>query len=857
MLNKAMKLFFGTKQDRDIRALKPILDKVNSLESRYQAMSDEELKGQTPIFRDRLNKGESTDQLLPEAYACLREASKRVMKMRHFDVQILGGVVLHQGKIAEMKTGEGKTLTATLPMYLNGLTGKGCHLVTVNDYLAARDAQEMGELYTWMGLTVGCILTNMSDDERQKAYACDITYGTNNEFAFDYLRDNMKFDLQDYVQRPHHFCIVDEVDSILIDEARTPLLISGPSEGDTKLYAVTNKVIPQLTKDKDYTVDEKSRTAVLTEDGILRVQDIMKIGNLFDVRNIEVLHHVNQSLKAHALFHRDVDYVVKDGKVIIVDEFTGRLKEGSRWSDGLHQSVEAKEGVEVKSENQTLASITFQNYFRLYEKLSGMTGTADTEAEEFAKIYNLEVVVIPTNLPMIRDDQADVVYATKKAKYLAVAELIEECNKKGQPVLVGTISIESSEIVSQYLQQKGVPHEVLNAKNHAREAEIVANAGQKGSVTIATNMAGRGTDIKLSADTKQAGGLFILGTERHESRRIDNQLRGRSGRQGDPGRSKFFLSLEDDLMRIFGSDRIKGIMTKLGMKDDEPIEHNMVSNAIAKAQKKVETHNFDIRKHLLDFDNVMNEQRKVIYKLRREILNDEGNLELLQEMMEEVSYFLETQNRPEKKSTLYEWNWKDLNHGFNNIYQSQVELTPKECAEKYNSEIARYLKEKAFELYEAHTKPYDAEQVKLTLREVLLSTFDQFWKDHLLDMDHLKEGINLRSHGQKDPLVEYKREAFALYENMKGEIKRSAVERFFQMKMYTASEIEEIKRQQQAALEMQLEAHRRAQEANAQGQNLGPQNQPASRPQRGTIKVGRNDPCPCGSGKKFKNCHGA
>lgn len=852
-----MKLFFGTKQDRDIRALKPMLEKVNSLESRYQAMSDDELQGQTPIFRQRLEKGETTDQILAEAYACLREASKRVMKMRHFDVQILGGIVLHQGKIAEMKTGEGKTLTATLPMYLNGLTGKGCHLVTVNDYLAARDAKEMGELYTWMGLTVGCILTNMSDDERQKAYACDITYGTNNEFAFDYLRDNMKFDLQDYVQRPHHFCIVDEVDSILIDEARTPLLISGPSEGDTKLYAVTNKVIPQLTKDKDYTVDEKSRTAVLTEDGILRVQDIMKVGNLFDVKNIEILHHINQSLKAHALFSRDVDYVVKDGKVIIVDEFTGRLKEGSRWSDGLHQSVEAKEGVEVKSENQTLASITFQNYFRLYEKLSGMTGTADTEAEEFGKIYNLEVVVIPTNLPMVRDDQADVIYATKQAKYLAVADLIEECNKNGQPVLVGTISIESSEIVSQYLSQKGVPHEVLNAKNHAREAEIVANAGQKGSVTIATNMAGRGTDIKLSSDTKQAGGLFILGTERHESRRIDNQLRGRSGRQGDPGRSKFFLSLEDDLMRIFGSDRIKGIMTKLGMKDDEPIEHAMVSNAIAKAQKKVETHNFDIRKHLLDFDNVMNEQRKVIYKLRREILNDEGNLELLQEMMEEVSYFLEAQNKPEKKATLYEWNWKDLNNGFNNIYQSQSEITPKECAEKYNSEISRYLKEKAFELYELHIKPYDAEQVKLTLREVLLSTFDQFWKDHLLDMDHLKEGINLRSHGQKDPLVEYKREAFALYENMKGEIKRSAVERFFQMKMYTASEIEEIKRQQQAALEMQLEAHRRAQEANAQGQNLGPQNQPSVRPQRGTMKVGRNDPCPCGSGKKFKNCHGA
>lgn len=860
MFNSALKMIFGTKQDRDIRALKPILEQVNALEPKYQAMSDGELQGQTAILRSRLEKGETTDQILPDAYAALREASKRVMNMRHFDVQIIGGIVLHQGKIAEMKTGEGKTLTATLPMFLNGLTGKGCHLVTVNDYLAARDAHEMGKLYTWMGLTVGCILTNMSDEERQKAYSCDITYGTNNEFAFDYLRDNMKFDLQDYVQRPHSFCIVDEVDSILIDEARTPLLISGPSEGDVALYAVTNRVIPQLAKDTDYTVDEKSKTAVLTEAGILRVQDILKVGNLFDVKNIEILHHVNQSLKAHTLFHRDVDYVVKDGKVIIVDEFTGRLKEGSRWSDGLHQSVEAKEGVQVRSENQTLASITFQNYFRLYEKLSGMTGTADTEAEEFAKIYNLEVVVVPTNLPMIREDVPDVVYASKKAKYLAVADLIAECHKKGQPVLVGTISIESSEIVSQVLQQKGIPHEVLNAKNHAREAEIVANAGQKGAVTIATNMAGRGTDIKLTAETKAAGGLFIIGTERHESRRIDNQLRGRSGRQGDPGKSKFFLSLEDDLMRIFGSDRIKGIMTKLGMKDDEPIEHNMVTNAIAKAQKKVETHNFDIRKHLLDFDNVMNEQRKVIYKLRREILNDEGNLELLQEMMEEVGYYLEAQNRPEKKATMYEWNWADLNKGFQNIYDTDYELSPKECADKYNSEIPRYLKEKAQELYDQRVREYDQEQVRLTLREVLLSTFDQFWKDHLLDMDHLKEGINLRSHGQKDPLVEYKREAFQLYEAMKGEIKRSAVERFFHMKMYTAQEIEEIKRQQQAALEAQLEAHRRAQEANAAtatAHGSSQNNSAAARPQRGTIKVGRNDPCPCGSGKKFKSCHGA
>ncbi len=853
MFDKALKLIFGTKQDRDLRALRPILEQVNALEPKFQAMSDAELQAQTPLFRARLAKGETTDQLLPEAFACLREASKRVMNMRHFDVQILGGVVLHQGKISEMKTGEGKTLTATLPMYLNGLTGRGCHLVTVNDYLASRDAHEMGKLYNWMGLSVGVILANMSDEDRQKAYACDITYGTNNEFAFDYLRDNMKFDLADYVQREHHFCIVDEVDSILIDEARTPLLISGPSEGNTDLYKVVDKVIPQLTKDKHYTVDEKSRTAVLTEDGIVRVQDMLKIPNLFDVRHIETLHHLNQALKAHTLFHRDQEYVVKDGKVIIVDEFTGRMKEGSRWSDGLHQAVEAKEGVEVRSENQTLASITFQNYFRLYSKLSGMTGTADTEAEEFQKIYNLEVVVIPTNLPMVREDMADVVYASKEAKYQAVANLIEECHKKGQPVLVGTITVESSEIISQVLSRKGIKHEVLNAKNHAREAEIVANAGQRGGVTIATNMAGRGTDIKLTPETKAAGGLFIIGTERHESRRIDNQLRGRSGRQGDPGKSKFFLSLEDDLMRIFGSDRIKGIMLKLGMKDDEPIEHGMVTNAIAKAQKKVEGHNFDIRKHLLDFDNVMNEQRKVIYKLRREILSDEGNRELMLEMIEDSAYQLEAQYRPGGKATLYEWPWEDINHGFHNVFNTTSELTPKECAERFGSDIARYLKEKGQEIYQQKMAQYDAEQVKLTLREVLLSTFDSFWKDHLLAMDHLKEGINLRSYGQKDPLVEYKREAFSLYEDMKSTIKRTAVERLFHMKLYTAAEIEELKRQQQALLEQQLEAHRRAQEAMAQAQ----ENSAPAKPARGTIKVGRNDSCPCGSGKKFKNCHGA
>jgi preprotein translocase subunit SecA len=850
MLDSMMRKLFGTKQDRDLKALRPTLDQVNALEAKYKAMADAELQDQTRIFRDKLRNGGATvNDILPDAFAVVREASWRVMNMRHFDVQILGGLVLHQGKISEMKTGEGKTLTATLPLYLNALTGRGAHLVTVNDYLATRDSHEMGKLYSWLGLTVGCITANMDDADRKAAYEADITYGTNNEFAFDYLRDNMKFDLNDYVQREHHFCIVDEVDSILIDEARTPLLISGPSEGDTRLYGVVNQVIPQLARDTHYTVDEKQRSAVLTEAGIVRIQEILNIGNLYDVRNIEVLHHVNQSLRAHTLFKNEVDYVVRDGKVIIVDEFTGRMKEGSRWSDGLHQAVEAKEGVEVKSENQTLASITFQNYFRLYSKLSGMTGTADTEADEFMKIYNLEVVVIPTNLPMVRSDQADVVYASRKAKYEAVSKLIEDCHKRGQPVLVGTISIESSELISQFLAAKGIRHEVLNAKNHAREAEIVAMAGQRGAVTIATNMAGRGTDIKLTPETKAIGGLYIIGTERHESRRIDNQLRGRSGRQGDPGASKFFLSLEDDLMRIFGSDRIKGIMTRLGMKDDEPIEHPMITNAIAKAQKKVETHNFDIRKHLLDFDNVMNEQRKVIYKIRRDILNDEGNKDLIHDFVEEVSFLLGAEFTPEKKASLREYPWTEINQTVRTLFNSEATLTAEECAAKASSDLGEYVKQVGLASLEAKFSGLDTEQVKYTFREVLLATFDQFWKDHLLAMDHLKEGINLRSYGQKDPLVEYKREAFAIYENMKTAIKRAVVERVTHIKLMSAEEIEAIHRQQEELLQAQLRAHQEAEAAK--------NHEEEKKIIRATVKVGRNDPCPCGSGKKFKSCHGA
>ena len=847
MLNSVLKKVFGTKQDRDIKEMKPLLNTINSFQEQMSSLSDQELKDQTNKLRKNLNEGATLNDILPEAFATVREAAKRVLGLTPYDVQIIGGIVLSEGKIAEMKTGEGKTLTATLPLYLHGLTQKGAHLVTVNDYLASRDAKEMGELFNWLGLSVGVILHDMSDEDRQKAYNCDITYGTNNEFAFDYLRDNMKFDLDDYVQRKHNFCIVDEVDSILIDEARTPLLISGPSEGNTELYNSINKVIPKLDSKTDFPVEEKTHTAVLTDEGVLKVQKILNIDNLFDVQHIEVLHHVNQALRAHTLFNIDKEYVVKEGKVIIVDEFTGRLKEGSRWSDGLHQAIEAKEGVPIKSENQTLASITFQNYFKLYNKLAGMTGTADTEAEEFKKIYNLEVIVVPTNVPIARMDHADVIYSSKQGKYKAIANLIKECHEKKQPVLVGTITIDESEIISNYLTQFGISHEVLNAKQHAREADIVTNAGMPGSVTIATNMAGRGTDIKLNDESKKAGGLYIIGTERHESRRIDNQLRGRSGRQGDPGASKFFLSLEDDLMRIFGSDKIKGMMSRMGLKEDEPIEHKILSGQIAKAQKRVEGHNFDIRKHLLDFDNVMNEQRQVIYRLRREILNDEGNRDLINEMVTDVSYYLEHLYRPNEKASLNEWNWDEITTGFQNIFGTDYPLNINECSEKFNSSLQKYIEKTAFDLLAKKFSSYDPEQVKLTIREVLLSTFDQHWKDHLLNMDQLKEGINLRSYGQKDPLVEYKREAYQLYEQMKEQIRQAVVERIYNVRLYTPEEIEEIKRQQQAQLEAQLAAHRRKLEAQ---ENAGTV-------KRKNVKVGRNDPCPCGSGKKFKHCHGA
>lgn len=853
---------FGTKHDRDIKNLLPIIKEINEWGKKLSTLSDDELKAKTPYFRERLKNGETINDFIPEAFAVVREASTRVLKMRHFDVQLIGGMVLFQGKIAEMKTGEGKTLTSTLPLYLYGLQSKGAHLVTPNDYLAKRDSQEMGVLFEWLGLTVGCVVHDLSDQERQVAYSSDITYGTNNEFAFDYLRDNMKFALEDYVQRGHTFCIVDEVDSILIDEARTPLLISGPSEGRSDLYLVANKIIPKLKKNVHFTIDEKSRSAVFTDDGITEVQKLLEVDNLFDMEHSELLHHINQALKAHNLFTKDVDYVVKEGRIIIVDEFTGRLKDGSRWSDGLHQSVEAKEGVEIKSENQTLASITFQNYFKLYERLAGMTGTADTEAEEFQKIYKLDVVVIPTNKPMVRIDDADVIYKNKEGKYRAVVKLIKELHTKGQPVLVGTISIETSELIAKMLRADGVPHEVLNAKQHEKEAIIISEAGRKGAVTIATNMAGRGTDIKLTPETIAVGGLFILGTERHESRRIDNQLRGRSGRQGDPGHSKFFLCLEDDLMRIFGSDRIQKFMHTLGMEDDEPIEHKMISNSIAKAQKKVETHNFEIRKHLLEYDNVMNEQRRVIYRLRKEILGDNDNVEFINEMVEDVCAAVVSEYKPERNAqSAGSWPFDQINHAFKTLFNTDEILTLDECI-KEGGDIITYSAKKAKGVLAKKFSQYDDIQVKMAVREILLSIFDHHWKEHLLSMDHLKEGINLRAYAQKDPLNEYKREGFELFEQMRQTVKRAIVETIFTVRLYTPQEIEEMKKKQQEELEERLRAAEKLKEKEEERlYNEARRSQDASEgPKtitRGTTKVGRNDACPCGSGKKYKQCHGA
>ncbi len=840
MVSNLLTKVFGSKNERELKKIQPVVEKINALEPRIQAMSDEELKAQTQRFKDRLNTGESLEDLLPEAFATVREASVRTLKMRHFDVQLIGGMVLHQGKIAEMKTGEGKTLAATLPAYLNALSGKGVHIITVNDYLARRDTEWMGHIYNFLGLSVGCILHGLDDNERKAAYGSDITYGTNNEFGFDYLRDNMKFDREAIVQENLNFAIVDEVDSILIDEARTPLIISGPAEKSTDLYQLVNGIIPRLVAERDFSVDEKARSAVMTEEGIAKAEKLLKVDNLYDPKHIELLHHVNQGLKAYTLFKRDVDYIVKNGEVIIVDEFTGRLMPGRRYSEGLHQALEAKENVKIENENQTLATITFQNYFRMYNKLAGMTGTADTEAAEFKKIYGLDVMVIPTNQKMIRNDTPDVIYKTRQEKYDAALEEIIELHKKGQPVLVGTISIDVSESFSKKLKKRGVPHEVLNAKNHEKEAEIIAMAGQKSSVTISTNMAGRGTDIVLGEGVTELGGLHILGTERHESRRIDNQLRGRSGRQGDPGSSRFYLALEDDLLRIFGGERITGIMEKLGMEEGEPIENRLISRAIENAQAKVEGHNFDIRKQLLEYDDVMNQQREVIYRQRREALNGKSLKPVIEEMIgdkaEEIAY-----TYSDEKTLPEEWDWKGLNKAVFKQFNFRLNGVDADTLDGLTRDgLGQMIADACFKEYEQREAAVGAEDFRHLERIIMLQTVDNLWKDHLLTMDHLKEGIGLRGYAQQDPLIIYKKEGFELFQDMIARIKEETVGILFRIHISEPKKIEDLRQPKEQNLIF------------SGGEEPSRKN-PAKRAQN---KVGRNAPCPCGSGKKFKKCCG-
>jgi preprotein translocase subunit SecA len=909
MIDKVLTSIFGSKHERDVKRMWPIVHQINALEPEIRELSDDGLRAKTKEFRERLRpvvealdaaKKEiprdenvikaaqadlqlALDDLLPEAFAVAREGGKRVLNMRHFDVQLMGGVVLHRGKIAEMKTGEGKTLVATLPVYLNALTGRGVHVVTVNDYLARRDSEWMGRLYKFLGLTVGVIQNPHGDRERQEAYRCDVTYGTNNEFGFDYLRDNMKFDLEAMVQRDPVYAIVDEVDSILIDEARTPLIISGPSEESVDKYYSVDRIVPRLVKETDYQIDEKQHTAVLTEEGVAHAEKLLNVDNLYDPANMDTLHCAQQALRAHTLYKLDVEYVVKDGEVIIVDEFTGRLMPGRRWSDGLHQAVEAKEGVKIEAENQTLATITFQNLFRMYEKLAGMTGTADTEAAEFDKIYNLEVVVMPPNKPMIRRDQPDLVYRTEREKFAAIIEEIKEKHQLGQPALVGTISIEKSELLASMLKRQGVPHVVLNAKHHEREAEIVAQAGHKGAVTIATNMAGRGTDILLGGNPEymaaqktrevtdpaekarieseiqvqwqaeheevvRLGGLHILGTERHESRRIDNQLRGRSGRQGDPGSSRFYLSLEDDLMRIFGGERLMGWMERLGMEEGVPIEHGMVTKSIERAQKQVEGRNFEARKHLLEYDDVMNKQRETVYTLRRSILDGrEGKEYIVNAADEIVDYLVETHypedlrehpNEAELNAELYDYFGVDLRAAGVDLETTRREHVKEMIVDAVNKR------------YEQKEAAIGSEMMRLHEKYLLLQVIDQLWKDHLLNIDHLKEGIGLRGYGQRDPLVEYKKESFDLFQEMMERVQDRVVKYLWKTEVVVEreGEQEEVQRVQRA-----LPPPKPKQQPMYF--SSGDTSQPST-VKRKEAKVGRNDPCPCGSGKKYKKCHG-
>ncbi|HUQ95780.1 MAG TPA: preprotein translocase subunit SecA [Bryobacteraceae bacterium] len=966
MLDTLLAKVFGTKVDREIKKITPFLAEINAQESELRKLSDVELASKTVSFRQRLEQGAKLDDLLVEAYAVVREAGRRTVNMRHFDVQLLGGIVLHHGKIAEMRTGEGKTLVATLPVYLNALEGKGVHVVTVNDYLARRDAEWMGRIYKSLGLSVGIIVHELDDQERKASYNCDITYGTNNEFGFDYLRDNMKFRISDCVQRPHHFAIVDEVDSILIDEARTPLIISGPSEESTDKYYRINGIIPKLVRGEviegkepgekyttgDYTVDEKHKTVALTEEGVLKVERLLGLTNLYDPGNIELNHHVQQGLRAHVLFHNDKDYLVKDGEVLIVDEFTGRIMPGRRWSDGLHQAIEAKEGVKIERENQTLATITFQNYFRMYKKLAGMTGTAETEAAEFSKTYNLDVMTIPTNMPMRREDTMDMVYRTEEEKFRNAAKEIKECQERGQPVLIGTISVEKSERLSGILKRMGVRHEVLNAKNHEREAFIVAQAGRKAVITVSTNMAGRGTDILLGGNPdfmtrescmKQnlaeaiptesasyvndehwiyfqqhdqfyrvprprweeiyakyaeqckiehdevvaAGGLHIIGTERHESRRIDNQLRGRAGRQGDPGSSRFYLSLQDDLMRIFGGERIQNLMLRLGMEEDVPIESGLITKRIAAAQKAVEAQNFAARKHLLEYDDVMNKQRKAVYGMRRSLLEGEEQRERVLEIVHNiVTGFIDI--RCPEKIDPSEWDLMGLESDI--LTQFGVRVTPQENANLSRAEIEEHVEERLASRYSEKEELVGADVMRETERFIMLHVIDTQWKDHLLSMDHLKEGIGLRGYGQKDPLVEYKKESFHMFNGLMDRIEDETVRYLFFLQtsggegmVQTSRPLlpfdpEEEDEDDDEAAEQEAVAVAQAQAKQAAARSMqdftrnivrkkeremadlqfaGGDSSTADKAPVRTSKTGRNDPCPCGSGKKYKKCCGA
>jgi preprotein translocase subunit SecA len=912
MFSSLAKKIFGSANDRYVNGLRPAVQRINALAKSFEALSDDELRAKTPYLKEKLAQGASIDSILPEAFATVREAGRRVMNMRHFDVQLIGGMVLHNGMIAEMKTGEGKTLVATAPVYLNALSGKGVHVVTVNDYLAQRDAAWMGKLYNFLGLSVGVIVHGINDQQRQQAYACDITYGTNNEFGFDYLRDNMKYAREGMVQRPFHFAIVDEVDSILVDEARTPLIISGPTEDNSELYAKIDLLIPQLVVE-DVEKDEKAKTVVLTDDGVKHTEELLRgVGlleektSLYDISSVSVVHHVNQALRAHHMFTRDVDYIVKDNKVIIIDEFTGRMMEGRRYSEGLHQALEAKEKVKIQNENQTLASITFQNYFRLYPKLAGMTGTAMTEANEFMDIYKLQVIEIPTNVQVARMDSDDQIYRTAKEKYAAVIEQIKENHAKQQPTLVGTVSIERSEYLSTLLKKEKIPHQVLNARYHEKEASIIAQAGRPGGVTIATNMAGRGTDIMLGGNpemrireetahitdegekqrraemiraeveadkevVKKAGGLFVLGTERHESRRIDNQLRGRSGRQGDPGASKFFISLEDDLMRIFGSERIDTILTKMGLKEGEAIFHPWMNKAIERAQQKVEARNFDIRKNLLKFDNVMNDQRKAIFEQRLELIESTDVSDTIVEMRDTINNEMVATFIP-KKSYAEEWNADGLQKDIFRVYGLHLPVMDWVKEEGIaDEEILDRLSKVTEEQFLMKEQMYGPQIMRVAEKRVILETLDQLWKDHLLSLDHLRQGINLRAYGQRDPLNEYKQEAFALFEAMLAQLREMVTSRMAHLQIHVNNpevlrQIESRQKMQESRFDPAMEG-----EMNPQAGGMYPLEERKSQPVRTHVKpaernpsdpdswgkVGRNDPCPCLSGKKYKQCHGS